>query len=220
MGEARSPVGSGDHLRGGILLAVRRWLRRPGSGEGVHAVHHARLLHSAPQGFVLGLSRVVAHGVHGPDEADAAAHLGDAVELIHGKLGVLDREQGGEVEALGVLLGVFVGPVVVDLAPGLGADGVLQPGIGVDVGGNNHHLVDSQDVHVAQTGLGLVGAAVIQVCRLLFREGGLGPQVAYVEGALDVVLQAGTGNGGYTKTAGGATDTLGTGAGVGFAIHD
>ena len=52
-------------------------------------------------------------------------------------------------------------------------------------------MVYALHVHIPQSWPRLVGSGVGQVIRLLLSEGGLGIEVADIQGALDVVLQAG-----------------------------
>ena len=185
--------GPSDELRARILVGIARWFRNPRGREGVHAVDQAGVFQGVPHAFVLRLNRVVAHGVHGPDQGNPATLGGHAINLFNSELGVLHGDQGGEVETLRVLPGVFVGPIVVGLAHGPRPQGVLQPGVGVDAGWYDHHLVDALHVHVPQAGAGLVGSGVGEVIRLLFGERSFRVEVADIEGALDVVFEPGTG---------------------------
>ena len=66
-------------LGAGVLLGVAGRLGVAEGGEGVHAVDDAGVFQGVPEGLVLGLDGVVALGVHGAYEGDAAAHLGDAI---------------------------------------------------------------------------------------------------------------------------------------------
>ena len=209
MGDPEVKTVRRDQLGTGVLLGVARRLERAKRREGVHAVNHARFFHGRPQGLILGLNRIVAHRVDGADKRHTAALGRHAIELLGGKYGVLHGQHRGKENPLGVRLTVLVGPLVVGFAHGFGADGILQPRIGIDVGGNDHHLVNALDVHVAQARLGFVGAFVIHVVGLLFGEGSLGVQVAHVEGPLDVMLEARPGRGENIDDPRRPADTLG-----------
>ena len=90
--EACSGYGAADQLGARILLGVARRFEIAAGREGVHAVDQARLLQGMPDGFILGLNGVVAHGVHGADEGDAAPLGRHTINLLHGELGVLHGE--------------------------------------------------------------------------------------------------------------------------------
>ena len=182
--------GAADQLGAGILLRVARRLQRAAGRERVHAVDHAGLLQGVPDRFIFRLQRVVAHGVGRTDQGDAAALRGDAVDLLGGELRVLHGQQRGEEQPVRVGLGVLVGPLIVGLAEGLGADGVGQPRIGIDVGRDDHDLIDALDVHVPQTRLRLIRTREVEVRDLLLRQRGLRIQIAHVQRALNVVLHA------------------------------
>ena len=139
----------------------------------MHAVHHAGLFQRVPDRLVFRLQRIVAHRVGRPHQCDTAALRGDAMHLLHRELRVLHRQQRGEEQTVRIGLGVFVGPLVVRLAERLGTDGIEQPGIGVDVGRDDHHLIDPLHVHVAQSRLGLVGTGEVDIADLLLRQRGL-----------------------------------------------
>src|SRR5213593_4004812 len=129
MRQPRRSNGSINELSRGILFAVAwRFVRATGR-KGMHAIHHARLFEGIPKRFVLGLHRVVTHGVHRANQADAAALGRYAIHLGHGEAHVLNREQGGEIKSVGVLEGVLIGPFIVRLAKGARAQGVLMPWI-------------------------------------------------------------------------------------------
>ena len=90
--EAGGRNSASDQLGARILLGVARWLEIAAGREGVHAVDQAGLLQGMPDGFILGLNGVVAHGVHGADEGDAAPLGSHTINLLHGELGVLHGE--------------------------------------------------------------------------------------------------------------------------------
>ena len=95
-----------------------------------------------------------------------------------------------------------------------------QPGIGIDVGRNDHHLIDALHIHVAQAGLGLVRTLVIDVVGLLPGERSLGIQIANVERALNIVLETGARERQHVNHSGRSTDTLRADSRAGLAIDD
>ena len=64
--------------------------------EGVHTVDKPGVFQRVPHDLVLGLERIVAHGVHGPDEGYPAAPGGNAIDLFGGILGILHGNERGE----------------------------------------------------------------------------------------------------------------------------
>ena len=96
----------------------------------------------------------------------------------------------------------------------------MQPRVGIDVSGNDHHLVNALDVHIPQAGLGLIGARVVQVRHLLLGERGRGIEVAHVEGALNVMLDARPGVRDDPHGPGNPATTRGANASSCLAIDD
>jgi len=144
----------------------------------------------------------------------------DAIDFLLGEFRILHRQHCGEEEALRILLAILVGPIVVRLAHRLGADRVQQPWISIDVGRNDHHLIDTLDVHILQARLGLVGALVIKVVRLLRRHRGLAIEIAHIHSALDVVFDARSGERKHVYRAGRSVDSLRSDSGSGLTVND
>src|SRR5581483_10494778 len=82
------------------------------------------------------------------------------------------------------------------------------------VGRDNHHLVDTLDIHVAQPRLGLIGAAMVEVVRLFLGQRRLRAQVAHVERPLDVVFETRTRQGDKGQETWSAPDTKEMAAGI------
>ena len=180
-----------DQLGARILLAIAAGLEGAEGRERVHAVNHAGLFQSVPDRLVFRLKRIIAERIHRADERDPAALSGDPANLLDRVIRMLHRDQCGEEQPLGVGQGVFVGPFVVGAAKRLGAERVLQPGINIDLGRDDHDLIDALNVHVLEARLWFVGAGMVEIGHLLLSQRGLRVQIAHVEGALNIMLHPG-----------------------------
>ena len=117
---------------------------------------------------------------------------------------MLHRDERGEKQPVGIGPRVLVGPFVVGAAERLGAERVLEPRIDVDLGRDDHDLIDALDIHVLKPRLWLVRAGMVEIGDLLLGQRGLGVEVAHIECALDVVLDARAGIGDDPHRAGDA----------------
>jgi hypothetical protein len=148
----------------------------------VHAEHQAGLLEGAEDAVHRRRGRAAGHAredevrvlparVDRPDERHAEAEPRDAFELTAGELGALERQPAGWEQAIGGGAAEVARPVVVRTREGIGGIDVLDEGeVGDHHRGDDHHLVDAHEVHVAQPRVGIVGATVLDVAALLAGE--------------------------------------------------
>ena len=95
-----------------------------------------------------------------------------------------------------------------------------QARIGIDISGDDHDLIYTLGVHVAQAGLGLVRALMVQIVGLLLGNGGFGVEVTDVEGALDVMLETRPSQGKDIHHAGRPADPLRAETCTGMAVDN
>src|SRR5277367_6649599 len=98
-----------------MLLGISRWLQRSESRERMHPVHQTCFFHRAPHAVVLGLNRIIAHRIDWADQSDSAALVRDAINLLRREFRILHWEHRREEQTFGVLLAVFISPLVVGL---------------------------------------------------------------------------------------------------------
>ena len=145
-------------------------LQRGAGRERVHAVHHAGFFQRVPHRLVFRLQRIIPHRIDRPDQRDRQPCAATRCTSCTANCAFCIGRRAAKNSRSGSALVYSIGPLVIGLAERLAPDRIQQPRIGVDVGRNDHHLIDALHVHVAQSRFRLIRTGEVDISDLILRQ--------------------------------------------------